>query len=405
MRGRIASLTLLLAVLTAGSAGAQWHQGLTDRGLDSLRQATVRDSVDAEAQYRYGLGLWEKRRYDQADSAFRHALRLQETHAGAHLALGALPFGRGARFLFDLPGRIGRDSVERYFRSARRHTRNALALEPTVDLSALRFLSDVDLVPDGGGTICVSGMCAFVAPDTKWPKPTRRAVRQLVTGRPDSAFTLLTAALATRRQDEILPDDFIWYYALAADRSGHPQEAADGYRELAQRASRREAGQSLAGLSPQGRETYLLLYGMASERAGNVAVGRAALREALLVDLALYQAHSRLADIAESQGDVQGAVTERRSAIAIAPEVSRLHVDLGITLLQAGMTQEAKEALAEAVRLTPWDPVAQLFLFQTAIALNDRETATQALAGLERYAPLRNRDQVAEARTRLAELP
>jgi Tfp pilus assembly protein PilF len=150
---------------------------------------------------------------------------------------------------------------------------------------------------------------------------------------------------------------------------------------------------------------YLLLYGMAEDRAGGAAVAQAALRDALLVDLTLYQAHSRLADIAEAQGDVEEAIAERRSAIAIAPEIGRLHVDLGITLLQAGRTQEAKEALTEAVELAPWDPVAQLFLFQSALTLSDRATATQALAALERYAPLRNHEQVAEARSRLAELP
>jgi Tfp pilus assembly protein PilF len=144
---------------------------------------------------------------------------------------------------------------------------------------------------------------------------------------------------------------------------------------------------------------------MASDRAGSPAVAKAALREALLIDLTLYQAHSRLAEIAEAQGQVEEAIDERRSAIGIAPDIARLHVELGITLLQAGRPAEAKDALAEAVAIAPRDPVAQLFLFQAAMMLADRPTATRALAALEISAPARNREQVADARVRLAELP
>lgn len=405
MIGRSASLALSLAVLAAGGLRAQRRPGLTDRGLDSLRATTSIDSVDADAWYQYGLGLWEKRRYDQADTAFRRALHFQPAHAGAHLALGALPFGRGARYLTDLPGRIGRDSVFPFLVAVQRHSRDAFLNDPTVDLASLRFLDDDELVPSQAGRLCFGVYCFGVAIDPKWYRPARKGARFLVYREADSAYAVMSAALAKRRMDEFVPDDFIWFYALSADRSGHPAEAANAFRALAQRATRRESDDPEVTVSPRSRPMYLLLYGMASDRAGNTAVARAALREALLVDLTLYQAHSRLAEIAEAQGDIEQAIAERRSAIAIAPEVGRLHVELGITLLQAGRAAEAKESLSEAVGLAPWDPVAQLFLFQTALALHDREAATGALTALERYAPVRNREQVAEARTRLAELP
>jgi Tfp pilus assembly protein PilF len=405
MTGTRWGILLLGALAFTPPLAAQRRQGLTDRGLDSLRVAAGIDSVDAESWYHYGLGLWEKRRYDQADTAFRRALHFQPAHAGAHLALGALPFGRGSRYLTDLPGRIGRDSLLPFLVAVQRHSRDAFLNDPTVDLASLRFLDDAELVPSQTERLCFGIYCLGRAVDPKWYRPARKGVRFLVVGQADSAYLLMSVALAKRRQDEFVPDDFIWYYALAADRSGHPAEAANGFRALAQRATRRESDEPEIGVSPRSRPMYLLLYGMASDRAGSVAVARAALREALLVDLTLYQAHSRLAEIAEAEGDVELAITERRSAIAIAPEIGRLHVDLGITLLQAGRTAEAKAALSEAVAIAPWDPAAQLFLFQTALGLADRPTATQALAALERYAPVRNREQVAEARTRLAELP
>jgi Tfp pilus assembly protein PilF len=397
-------LVVLWGLWAAPLAG-QWRPGLSARGLDSLRQATLRDSVDAEAHFRYGMGLWEKRRYDAADTAFRRALTFQPTHAGAHVALGVLPFGRGDRYLWDLPRRITPDSLRRFFIDVDRHSRDAFLYDPTVDLTPLRFVPDERLVPDNSGMICFGGLCFRTVPDRKWWKPTRKAARLLVTGHPDSAFAHLDAALATRDSGEVISDDFIWFYALAADRSGHPAEAAAGFRELAQRATRRESDRQTIGVSPRSRPMYLLLYGMASDRAGNVAVARAALREALIADLTLFQAHSRLADIAEARGETAEAIEERRSAIAIAPELVRLDVDLGISLLQMGRTAEAREAFASASARAPWDPVAQLFLFQAAVTLQDRPVAERSLQALELYAPLRNREQVAEARRRLGELP
>ena len=65
----------------------------------------------------------------------------------------------------------------------------------------------------------------------------------------------------------------------------------------------------------------------------------------------------------------------------------------------------ARDALASAAERSPRDPVAQLFLFQAAVALQERPLAERALVALERYAPARNQDQVVEARRRLGELP
>lgn len=397
-------VALLLGVATGGAA-AQARGRLTDRGLDSLRAAVQVDSVDAEAYYRLGLGLWEKRKYDQADTAFQRALHFQPWHAGAHLALGALPFGRGGRYRFDLPGRVGADSARAIYRGAALHTRLAYLYDPAVDLTPLRFLSDDELVPDGGGRVaCGEGGCVFYYRDPKWVRPVRRAYRLLVTGQADSAYALLMTAYHGRQAAEIVPDEFVWSLALAADRTGHAVEAADGYRELAQRATRRERAAAIDP-TPQGRDLFLMLYGLASDRAGQTAVARAALREALVADLTLFQAHVRLADLAEMAGAVDEAVTERHRAITAAPGIARLYTDLGVTLLQAGRTAEARDAFTEAVIRAPYDPAAQLFLFQAAVTLGDRGTAERAMHALELFAPRRNRDQVADARQRLAALP
>ena len=394
----------LLELALAAPASAQYRRGLSDRGLDSLRQATLIDSVDAESYYRYGLGLWEKHKFDAADSAFRRALHFAPWHAGAHLALGALPYGRGGRYLFDLPRRLPADSFRAFIKGTGRHTRDALLMDPLVDLTPLRFLDDEELVPDGGRMLCIGGMC-FLMGRSRWFRPMRTGARYLVSGHADSAYQVLSAAMATRDTNETLPDDFVLYLTLAADRSGHPELAMDGYQELARRAGRREANSFIMSPVSGDRVLYLVLYGMSADRVGHPAVARAAFREALTVDLALYQAHSRLADLAEMNGNTEEAVTERRAAIDLAPDVGRLHLDLGITFLQAGRSAEAEAELQQAAASLPWDPGVQLFLFQSALANSDRPTAERAFAALALFAPRRNADQVADARRMLAALP
>jgi tetratricopeptide (TPR) repeat protein len=403
LTARIAICGVLLAAAVAPAA-AQGPRGLSDRGLDSLRQATRIDSVDAEAYYRYGLGLWEKKKFDAADSAFRRALHFAPWHAAAHLALGALPYGRGDRYMFDLPHRVPADSFRNFVIGTSHQTRDALLSDPLVDLSPLRFLDDEALVSDRGRLACIQQLCFVLAGRSRWFHPMRAGARYLVRGRADSAYQVLAKAMAARDSNETLPDDFIWYFALAADRSGHPELAMDGFRELAQRASRRESQALILGPTGGDRDLFLALYGMAADRVGRPAIARAALREALIVDLSLYQAHSRLADIAEAMGNTEEAIAERRAAIDVAPDVGRLHLDLGVTLLQAGHPAEAKAEFREAQVTLPWDPGVLLFLFQSAITTSDRPTAEQALASLELFAPQRNAEQVADARRRLAEL-
>lgn len=391
--------------LVAGPAAGQGPHRLSDRGLDSLRQDVVLDSVDAQAWYRFGLGLWEKHRYDAADTAFRAALRYEPWHAGAHLALGTLPFARGGRYLMDLPDRVGRDSALALLEAASLHRAEARTLDPRLDLAPLGFLTDDELVA-GTATFTILGPQTIVfssAPIAVGPM--RRAYRALIAERPDTAFAILARALAERRPGETMNDEFISLYAGAALRSGHPDAAASGYRELAQRAGRREQAAHGSPIVDPGavfnlRSRYLLLYGLAEAEAHQREVARAALHEALLIDLTLYQAHARLADMAEEDGDLAAALEERRAAIAVSPESPRPYLDLGITLLQAGQPRAAEDTLTEAAARLPWDPGIELFLFQAAMAAGDRAVAKHALDALDLFAPRRNHDQVADAHRR-----
>jgi tetratricopeptide (TPR) repeat protein len=399
-------LAVVLALAARPAAGQAGH-GLTDQGLDSLRHDVAIDSVDAQAYYRLGLGLWEKHKLDEAETAFQRALHFQPWHAGAHLALAVLPSSRSGRYWMDLGHRITLDSARAIRRTILQHRAEASVLDPRSDLAPLGFLKDDELVTDHQ-TINLAGFQFSTYFDVPALKAMRRAMRELIDQRPDSAFDILAAALAARRHDQTMNDEFIALYATSALRSGHPDAAADGYRELAERAGRREAASHGTGPFDPGpaynvRGHFLLLYGIAEAEAGKHQVARAAFREALLTDLTFYQAHARLADLAEEDGDLEAALAERQAAIAVAPETARPYLDLGITLLQAGRAREAEDALTEAVVRLPWDPGAQLFLFQAAMTTGDRPAAQRALTALDLFAPRRNHDQVVEAHRRFDE--
>jgi tetratricopeptide (TPR) repeat protein len=397
---------VLLAIVAVAPLAAQRRPIRTD-SLRALEAWTRRDSLDPLAAYEYGMALWERRQYGRADSVFRRTLTFAPEHAGAHLARAVLPFVRGERYNFDTLSKLPRDSLLELVRTSSRHSNRAFLNDPLVDLTAYRYVGVEDLVPSYRGAVLRGSMILILGGDPWWLSRTRRGVRHLIEGRPDTAFIqldrLLNSSEVTRDGRE-LPDLFIWYYAHAAGRVGNFDRAAAGFRELAQRAFRREQ-QEPDWVLPSSRAHLLYFYGIMSDRAGNPAIARAALQEALTLELSLYQAHSRLADLAELRGDVEEALAERRRAIEVSPETGRLYLDLGISLLQADRPVAAESAFVEAAELLPYDPGAHYFLADVARRNGSTAREREALSRFLVVAPARNIDQAAEVRARLAGLP
>ncbi len=397
---------VLLAIVAVGPLAAQRRPIRAD-SLRALEQWTRRDSLDPLAAYEYGLALWERRQFGRADSVFRRALTFAPEHAGAHLARAVLPFVRGERYNFDTLFRMGRDSLVELVRRSSLHSNRAFLNDPLVDLTAYRYVGVEDLVPSYRGAFLRGSMIMLRGGDPWWLSRTRRGVRHLIEGRPDSAFVHLDRLLNSPevvRDGRELPDLFIWYYAHTAGRVGNFERAAAGFRELAQRAFRREQEEP-DWVLPSSRAHLLYFYGIMSDRAGSPGVARAALQEALTLELSLYQAHSRLADLAELRGDVEEALDERRRAIEVSPETGRLYIDLGISLLQADRPVPAESAFVQAAELLPYDPAAHYFLAGVARRNGSAAREREALGRFLVVAPARNIDQAAEARDRLAGLP
>ena len=393
---------VLLAFLATPTAA---QRAATGPPVDSLTAWARRDSLDARAFFDLGMGLWGRGRHEPADSAFRRALALSPHYAQPRLALALLPFGRGDRYLNDLAHRITPDSIRGLLRVSARLYREAYLLDPLVDPRILRHLGVDELVPRRNQLELANGVVLSMGVPW-WEGRTKRGVRHLIEGRYDEAYAALEEVLNARqmRQGAVLPDRFIWYYGLSAAHAGHYDRAAAAFRELAQRAHRRQTNDP-DWVIPTARADYLFLYAAMSEQAGNIGVAIPAFEEALTVDFGMFEAHTRLADIYETQGDLASAITERERAVDTSPETGKLHLDLGVTLLQAGRAESAESAFATAAQLLPNDAGAQQFL--ATVALQNGHAAV-ARAALERFvvvAPARYAEQVTEARRRLAEIP
>ena len=397
-------LVVLFACATATVAVAQ--RAPAEPPLDSLHAWARRDSLDAQAYFALGMGYWSKKRFDQADSAFRRAMTLAPSFAEPRLAMALLPYGRPDRYLSDIyNGPNGRDSLIAVVRQSARYYREAYLSDPLVDPRILRYLGIDALVPRVNRIEAANGII-FSLGVPWWEGRTRRGVKALVEGRPEEAFTALDEVIKSRQIQEgaVLPDMFVWYYGIAAAHAAKYDRSAAAFRELAQRAHRRQEADP-DWVLPTARADYLYFYAVMSEQAGNVGVAIPALGEALAADLGLFQAHSRLADIHEARGQVDDAIAERQRAVDTSPETGQLELDLGVTLLQAGRPIPAESAFVRAATLLPNDAGALQFLARTAMQNGNPAVARPALERFLLVAPARYEVQKGEARSLLAQLP
>jgi tetratricopeptide (TPR) repeat protein len=391
---------VLCTIVAIGPLAAQ-RRPIRRDSLRTLEAVVRRDSLDPVASFELGRGLWSRRRFIRADSAFRRTLTLAPDHPGAHLALSVLPHVRGERYFFDTLRLLPPDSLDGLVLALERHARHAYLTDPLVDLSVLRDVGAEILVPS------IRRPAGSAQVDPWWLARSRRGVRHLIEGRPDSAlveFDRLRNSREVVERGRYLPDLVVWYYALAAGRIGKYDRAAAGFRELAQRMYRWEQV-APDWVAPGSRALMLYYYGVMSDRAGRPDIARAALEEALVIDISLYQAHARLADLAEIRGQIEVGLEERRRAIAVSPETGTLHHDLGVSLLRAGRPVPAESAFVRAAELLPYDPSTHYYL---AVVARQNGHRAQERTALERFlllTPSRNADRAAEARGRLEVIP
>jgi adenylate cyclase len=85
--------------------------------------------------------------------------------------------------------------------------------------------------------------------------------------------------------------------------------------------------------------------------------GLALAQRAISLDPTDAMGHSGVAIALTLTGDYQGALAEARQALTISPNLAVAHAALGVTLLYSGRPREGVDALREALRHDPYDPL------------------------------------------------
>lgn len=367
--------TLLLLALVGGGLRAQSPDFEMPGRIQDLRAAAQRDSNDPATHYVLALGYWKMELFDQADSQFRLAMRLDADFAPPYVGLFAMTYGRWPA-LWEGGPKLPAD-VKRRGDEADRLLRQALTLDPLVDLWPI-------------GTVLPS-------------RGISRAASELFSGHYLTVYSNLGPLVRLMPRDS-LPGEALLFHGLAAEHVGLDSEAQADFQALVdQVASIEHANRTV--VIPVGAADYDYLLAWVMVRRGQSPAAVKYLHDALVADAGLYEAHTVLAEIAEAGEDWTDAIAERRAAADADPDNSRLLVYLAGTLMNAGRDSEAEAPIRQAVAANPRDFRAQFVLGSVEMHLHKNAEARAAYNAVVALAPSRYRTLADASRRRLAALP
>lgn len=342
-------------LLSAAPAAAQVR---TQAGLDSLVQGAIADSSDPAAHQRLGLAYLYHGRYDDAERAFRRAVAIDPHYAPALLGLSYLPYYRRPRLRKEeekgrVPPELAAQVAE-----ANELRRRAIMIDPFAR---------------AGGTIEIVLMPAW----TREPISPKRLAK--------------------------MPLEFFWVRGIYLALGGELPDALADFEVLLERLE--AAGDSTEnGLIPLVANEVRYVMAVIEIQAGRSASAAKRLEEVLTHDVGLYMAHARLADIHEKNGRFTAAITERRRAVEGSPDDPMLLYELGYTLARANALRAADSALTRAMDLNARNSAFPRMAGLVRHTLGDTARARQAYERFLAIAPSTRSRDVAEVRSKLAEL-
>jgi Flp pilus assembly protein TadD len=113
---------------------------------------------------------------------------------------------------------------------------------------------------------------------------------------------------------------------------------------------------------PPAKALKALQHGLKLDRAGDTAGSAEAFRQAVALDPDYSEAHTNLGVEYINLGQIDDAITEFRSAIALDPATSVHHAHLGLALIILGRVPEAEAEARVAVALDRTNLKAQYLL-------------------------------------------
>ena len=362
-------------------AAARILSGHYSEAHEDLRRAVSMKPDNPNYQANLGYVLWKLGRAEEAISAQRVALKLDDRNFTAHYQLG--------RFLLRLngPGQAAEAAV---------HLRRALELDPLRQevrfelIAAYRALGDqaqastqLDFLSDARPTDArVFYTSALLATDRDDLEAAIRDFREAVRRDPtlfeawqDLGLVYIklkrwpdavdTFGEVARRQPSSV--DAAYLHALSLLNNGH---AADAERE-ARRALRINAGAA---------EAHTLLGVILASRGTANSEASEALSQAAALKPKSFDAHFYLGRVLYALRDYAGASRSLREAVKLNPQHAEARFFLGTTLEASGESDAAMEEYRELVRLDRASAIGQIGLGALLVKQGKTDEAISTLS-------------------------
>ncbi len=390
MRARTFGL-VLLTVLAAPSLGAQKIK--LPASLKDLEERARKDSDDAAAHYNVGLAYWNEKRWDDADSAFHLAIRIDPQMASAYMALYVLPYAKRGSLLDEVREDRVPEDWRHQVEEADRMYRHAVLIDPLVDAR----LMDVVMPRNSYYTEEIRYLLGEYGEDYWIGMDMYRE------GRYEDAYVRFERVMRSTRGE--LWNTLIYYHGLASAQTSRFDAAVTDFKGLLDRSLMTERAKQDSTLKiPLRTNEYRYLVAVMQDLGGKPNDAITLYREALEDDAGLYMAHVRLANIYEAHRMMTQAVRERQEAVNASPDDPSLLLDLGSTQALAGNWADAEKTLLEAAEANPRDP---RILYRLGIVQQQLNKPADAKATFARFlaiAPSRYDRVIADAKQRLASL-
>jgi adenylate cyclase len=124
---------------------------------------------------------------------------------------------------------------------------------------------------------------------------------------------------------------------------------------------------------------YNVLLGVSVDRAGEIERAHAAGRQGIMLDPADPFAHVALARVHTVRAEHDLAIRHCERAISLNPSYSSAHFGRAHSLWMSGQAEAALQSHAEAMRLSPNDPVMWAYMASRSLALSILERFDEAL--------------------------
>jgi tetratricopeptide (TPR) repeat protein len=324
---------------------AAWHQlgnalldeGKFDRGISAFRRALRIDDSLAEVHNDLGTAYFDKTWYREAEECFHKAIAARPDHGVAHANLGAALRAQGK------------------LSEGRRAFQRALLLKIRDMLPAiLRWRVAPERAAEAPPAVPVQELKALTqaikAGRLQESLQLARSLEERHPGDPD-VLHLSGLALDEGRQYDAAIAKLSAAIAIKPDRSEYHMALARAYVHALRHGDALQAASQALRLEPGSAPMLAAIAGIYHPWREDLAVATA--REALAIDATSDIAHGNLAAALWGLGQLEEAENHGREAVRLAPQQLSYRANLALILKDLGKIEDAQELYRQMIAEAP----------------------------------------------------